>query len=128
MVSAGAGDAFRRRLAASRLPSVKAERQSVRSNYIDTMFRKWRRRNKKQAERAALIAVLCDVVRRLPDDQRTMLILADVEGYSYQDVADIVGVTPSTVRRELAQARYHVREQLLCQEERIPDRYRFRSR
>ena len=47
---------------------------------------------------------------RLPDDQRTTLLLVCVEGMSYQEVADTLEVPIGTVTSRLARARIRLRE------------------
>jgi RNA polymerase sigma-70 factor, ECF subfamily len=61
---------------------------------------------------AELWAVLHEVrraVMRLPDEQREALVLVAVEGLSYREVAEIVGVPIGTVTSRLARAREAMR-------------------
>lgn len=48
----------------------------------------------------------------LPDCFKATIYLADVEGYSYYDVAEIIGVPIGTVMSRLHRARHRLREQL----------------
>lgn len=48
----------------------------------------------------------------LPPDQRAVLMLVVVEGYSYAEVADIMGSPIGTVMSRLARARAHLAERL----------------
>jgi RNA polymerase sigma-70 factor (ECF subfamily) len=48
-------------------------------------------------------------------EQRQVLILADVEEYSYQEIADIVGCSIGTVRSRLHRARHQLRRQIESQ-------------
>ena len=45
----------------------------------------------------------------LTTEQRQIVLLADVEGYSYQEIAEIVGCTVGTVRSRLHRARGQLR-------------------
>jgi RNA polymerase sigma-70 factor, ECF subfamily len=45
----------------------------------------------------------------LSSDQRQVLVLADVEEYSYQEIAEIVGCSIGTVRSRLHRARHQLR-------------------
>jgi RNA polymerase sigma-70 factor, ECF subfamily len=45
----------------------------------------------------------------LATEQRQIVLLADVEGYSYQEIAEIVGCTVGTVRSRLHRARGQLR-------------------
>jgi RNA polymerase sigma-70 factor (ECF subfamily) len=46
----------------------------------------------------------------LTSDQRAVVILADVEEYSYQDIADMIGCSIGTVRSRLHRARAQLRK------------------
>ena len=48
----------------------------------------------------------------LTAEQRQIVLLADVEGYSYQEIAEIVGCTVGTVRSRVARARQKLGESL----------------
>jgi RNA polymerase sigma-70 factor (ECF subfamily) len=48
----------------------------------------------------------------LPECFKATIYLADVQGYSYRDVADMIGVPLGTVMSRLSRARSKVREQL----------------
>jgi RNA polymerase sigma factor (sigma-70 family) len=51
-------------------------------------------------------------IQRLPDSQRTVLVLHDIEGFSYQEIADIMGTNIGTVRSRLHYGRIKLRELL----------------
>ena len=42
---------------------------------------------------------------RLPSEQRAVLLLVAVEGQSYQDVAEVLGISPGTVASRVSRAR-----------------------
>ena len=56
-------------------------------------------------------------VNALSPDYRTVLMLVVVEGYSYQEVADTLGVPIGTVMSRLSRARQMLRQKL--QEENV---------
>ena len=64
------------------------------------------------AERAELDAALQAAIAELPDDRRLVLVLRDVEGLSYEQIADTLGVDPGTVRSRLHRARMQLKEKL----------------
>jgi RNA polymerase sigma-70 factor (ECF subfamily) len=49
---------------------------------------------------------------RLTPEQRTVILLADVEEYSYQDIADVISCSIGTVRSRLHRARAQLRRLL----------------
>jgi RNA polymerase sigma-70 factor (ECF subfamily) len=55
-------------------------------------------------------AVIDDVFRRLPEEQRSLLWLREVEGQSYAELAGILGVPIGTVRSRLFAAREALRK------------------
>jgi RNA polymerase sigma-70 factor (ECF subfamily) len=55
-------------------------------------------------------AVIDDAFRRLPEEQRSLLWLREVEGQSYAELAEILGVPIGTVRSRLFAAREALRK------------------
>jgi len=51
-------------------------------------------------------------VRRLPKDQRTVVILRDIENLPYEEIAEITGFAPGTVKSKLFRARKRLIEEL----------------
>lgn len=54
-----------------------------------------------------------EALANLPDDFRLTVILSDIEGLSYQEIADATNVPIGTVRSRLARGRSMLRKQLL---------------
>jgi RNA polymerase sigma-70 factor (ECF subfamily) len=46
-----------------------------------------------------------DRIRQLPEDYRTAVILSDLEGFTYQEIADLTGVPVGTVKSRLFRGR-----------------------
>jgi len=65
-------------------------------------------------ERQELVQVLQEAILTLPPGQRTVLVLADVQGLSYQEVAEVLAISVGTVKLRLSQARGSLRAQLLA--------------
>lgn len=63
----------------------------------------------------------------LPTDQRTVLVLADVQGLDYQEVAQITRVSVGTVKSRLSRARARLRDYLRECGELLSDRYRLKE-
>ncbi|HEY3053170.1 MAG TPA: sigma-70 family RNA polymerase sigma factor, partial [Thermoanaerobaculia bacterium] len=55
------------------------------------------------------VALVGCAIETLPERERLAIILRDVEGLSTEEVAEILGNTPSTVRVQLSKARAKVR-------------------
>jgi RNA polymerase sigma-70 factor, ECF subfamily len=51
-------------------------------------------------------------LQELPESQRTVVVLHDIEGFQYQEIADIVGTSVGTVRSRLHYGRLKMRELL----------------
>ena len=79
-------------------------------------------------EQRALSNELAGEIQRailsIPDDQRTVLVLIDVQGMSYEEAADSTGVSVGTVKSRLNRARRRVRDHLRQHRELLPERFR----
>lgn len=63
-------------------------------------------------------------IQTLPPEQRIVLILSDVQGMSYREIAEITQVSLGTVKSRLSRGRARLRDYLLGKEELLPTRYR----
>lgn len=61
------------------------------------------------ATRSELAGVLESALGKLPDDQRTAIVLSDVQGYGYDDIATIMGVAVGTVKSRISRGRSALR-------------------
>jgi len=78
----------------------------------------------KATERAELSHAIQDCLNRLPDDFRVVAVLADVQGYEYREVAQVIGKPLGTVKSRLARARARLRECLQRHRELLPATFR----
>lgn len=62
-----------------------------------------------EKEREQLIQ---DAIDSLDDDHRTVVVLKDIEGYRYEEIAEIIGCPRGTVKSRLHRARLELREKL----------------
>lgn len=60
----------------------------------------------------------------LPPDQRITLVLSDIEGLSYEEIAEITSANLGTVKSRLSRARAKLRDFLMAQGELLPAHYR----
>lgn len=66
----------------------------------------------RDAERGELRALLRSAVAELPDVQRDVLLLHDLEGWKHREIAESLGLPTGTVRSHLHYARKRVRRTL----------------
>jgi RNA polymerase sigma factor (sigma-70 family) len=78
-------------------------------------------------ERRQLNQVIQGAILRLPPEQRMVLVLSDVQGLNYQEIAEATGLSLGTVKSRLSRGRARLRDYLLQQRELLPDRYRLRD-
>jgi len=77
-------------------------------------------------ERDELGALLQRALKSLPDDQRMVVVLCDVQGLSYEEAANACSVALGTVKSRLSRARGKMRDYLLQRPELLPDSLRQR--
>ena len=75
-------------------------------------------------ERGELHAVIENCLQQLSASYRIIVVLADVEGYSYEEAASISGISLGTVKSRLSRARSNLRDCLRKKAELLPDQYR----
>ena len=65
-------------------------------------------------------------INALQPHQRVTLILSDVQGLSYEEIAQVTQVSLGTVKSRLARGRARLRDHLLKREELLPDEFRLK--
>jgi RNA polymerase sigma-70 factor, ECF subfamily len=76
------------------------------------------------ALRRELGRFLNEGLTHLPEDQRLAVILSDVQGLSYEEVAQATGSSLGTVKSRLNRGRTRLRDFLLQREELLPSKFR----
>jgi RNA polymerase sigma-70 factor, ECF subfamily len=71
-------------------------------------------------ERSELNAQLELGIRALPPEQRLVLVLSDIHGYSYEEINEVTGFPMGTVKSRISRARLKLRKFLLQQPGLIP--------
>jgi RNA polymerase sigma-70 factor (ECF subfamily) len=78
------------------------------------------------AEREEMARAIEAGIQMLPPDQRVTLVLADVQGFSYEEIAEATDAPLGTVKSRLARARGKLRDYLRNQGELLPVQYRLK--
>lgn len=79
------------------------------------------------AQRTELQAAIQECLNALPDDQRVVAVLSDVEEYAYHEIAAITGWPVGTVKSRLSRARSRLRDCLRAARELLPAEYRLKD-
>ena len=74
--------------------------------------------------RSELQDLLQLAISQLPEDQRMVLVLNDVQGFSYQEIAEVIDQPLGTVKSRLSRARNGLRDCLQGFSELLPAEYR----
>ena len=79
-------------------------------------------------ERQELSRAIQSAIQALPLEQRTIVVLSDVQGLSYQEISEITSLSLGTVKSRLSRGRAKLRNHLVQQQgELLPTRYRLRN-
>ena len=70
-------------------------------------------RNYDDTERSDMVMLTKRFISELPERQRIVIHLRDVEGYEFEEIAQILEVDEASVRVNLSRARKSIKEQLL---------------
>jgi len=79
-------------------------------------------------QRSALNQAIQECLDALPDDQRLVSVLCDVQGYDYQEISQIARVSLGTVKSRISRARQRLRDCLQGAGELLPESYRLKQR
>lgn len=77
-----------------------------------------------RVERLEMGGAIQRALGTLPEEQRTVLVLCDIEGLSYEEIAEVTLVSLGTVKSRLSRARAKMRDYLLAHREQLPDGFR----
>ena len=75
-------------------------------------------------ERIELAQAIENCLDTLPDDQRITVVLCDIEGYDYKEIAQVTASTLGTVKSRISRARAKLRDCLQGVMELLPAAYR----
>ncbi len=114
-------DELRRR---KRRPQASLEALYVEDTSADLRLASQMESPEGYAQRMDLQAAIMECLQGLPEDQRTIAVLSDIEGFDYNEIAAVVGVALGTVKSRLSRARGRLRDCLQGFRELLPDTYR----
>jgi len=66
-----------------------------------------------QIEHTEDVVSVKTIINRLPDQQKSIIVLRDLEGLSFEEIQDVTGLSINTIRVNLSRARKVVRDQLI---------------
>ncbi len=72
-------------------------------------------------ERQTLADTLQAAILALPPDQRMVVVLVDVQGLAYTEVAEVLAISLGTVKSRLSRARACLRDRLLAHRDVLPE-------
>ncbi len=75
-------------------------------------------------QQTELVEAIQRCLDELPDEQRTVAVLCDVEGYDYKEIAGIMSTSMGTVKSRISRARAKLRDCLQGMAELLPTEYR----
>jgi RNA polymerase sigma-70 factor (ECF subfamily) len=78
-------------------------------------------------ERHELNKVIQAGISTLPADQRLVLVLSDIQGLSYNEIAEATDMSLGTVKSRLSRGRAKLRDYLQQHRELLPTRYRLKG-
>ena len=93
-------------------PSLPEPRFDMNGSLLAAPSYDWARGTEEKALDRELRAAIEQASARLPDDYRTVFLLKDVEGLSYEEIAEDVGITVAAVKSRLHRARVALRESI----------------
>ena len=112
----------------SRRPTTSLDDLSENPNEHNTRLVNGSERPEERILRGELGALIQSGISQLPEDQRIVLILSDVQGFSYQEIAETINQPFGTVKSRLSRSRQRLRDFLIEQKELLPEQYRLHDK
>jgi RNA polymerase sigma-70 factor, ECF subfamily len=100
------------RLCLNRLASGEHRMVRRRSDAIEVLAAREGDEPGGDLERSEREGALHRAIAELPEDRRVVVVLRDLEGLSYDEIAGVLGLEPGTVRSRLHRARLDLKEKL----------------
>jgi RNA polymerase sigma-70 factor (ECF subfamily) len=88
--------------------------KKLQTENIDKLPSEPENKDEEKAEEMADVAQkIKEIIRRLPEQMQTIIQLRDIEGYDFEEIAEILQMNENAVRVSLSRARKKVREILI---------------
>lgn len=97
-------------------------RQRRNNDHIDTDIEYQELNPYQQTERNDMVTKIQLLIDRLPELQRTIMRMRDVEGMEISEISYITQITENAVSVNLSRARQKIREQLITEHSRVEER------
>lgn len=59
------------------------------------------------------VRIVKDIIDKLPDQQKSIIVMRDVEEYSFDEIQEVTGLNMNNIRVNLSRARKQVRDELI---------------
>jgi RNA polymerase sigma factor (sigma-70 family) len=80
-----------------------------------------------RVERRELDATIQAGLDTLPEDQRIVVVMSDIDGMSYEEIAQTTSVSLGTIKSRLSRGRAKLRDYLLARRELLPNGFRLKN-
>jgi RNA polymerase sigma-70 factor (ECF subfamily) len=117
-------DELRRR---KRRPNTSLDALYVEDEVADSSLTSRPENPEAYAQRMDLQSAIMSCLQGLSEDQRTVAILSDIEGLSYEEISESIGTALGTVKSRLSRARAGLRDCLQGYGELLPTTYRLNT-
>ncbi len=84
----------------------------IEDGHYKKEFADWSQRPDKEADQNALKCEIEKTVNSLPEEYREVLVMRDIEGFSGEETAEMLGINEAAMKTRLHRARMAVREKL----------------
>ncbi len=110
-------EAFAMRMTKNRCLDLFKAKRLIPTEDEELKIKKDEQKNlQKEIELSETALIIRKLINQLPDIQRTIMHLRDIEQYEYEEIAVVTDMTINTIRVNLSRARKKVRDELLKQQ------------
>jgi RNA polymerase sigma factor (sigma-70 family) len=67
----------------------------------------------RQIEMKESVGIVGSIINKLPEKQRLVIQLKDIEQYDFEEIEEVLGMSYSAIRTNLSRARQYVKEELI---------------